>query len=295
MLQPCFSQKNIDGTLGRDFMSSQIRDFERQFLFHGTIESFDAPPEPGGDKCFWVAEHSAIAQSYIPVSGGELFFTIRRWDLRPWTQKIDGKPTKIWASVRPTSELLYHNLFAVLGWPEPRVERDKRGIINSWWWPGDFNDWTYVRFVKDIKRVLGYRPERIGGDLFFRFRTHGGTILPAGRKIVGRLFVFAGKERLNLVDVSRGESDLTDLQYHYYKIFEQVDRDNRDGVVIDDFLQSKRWGNVGHRSICLTRHGLTKLSLVAVVPATNFDPEADKTWLDGTPEFRAWASAFVVS
>ena len=103
--------------------------------------------------------------------------------------------------------------------------------------------------------------------------------------MLGRLFIFYGQEKLNILDVSRGESDLTDLQYHRYDIFKVSKEQGYDGVQIDDFLQSKLHGNIGHQSICLNSNGLAKLSY-DVIPATNYD---DEEWGDFTPEFEQYA------
>ena len=47
-------------------------------LFHGTLERFWGTPRPGGyDGVLWAAESPAVAQSYIPKSGGRTYAPLR--------------------------------------------------------------------------------------------------------------------------------------------------------------------------------------------------------------------------
>jgi hypothetical protein len=51
--------------------------------------------------------------------------------------------------------------------------------------------------------------------------------------------------------MSRGEGDLTDVQYNEFDFFEELERRGFDGLLIDDFAQSEEWGNFGHLSVGL--------------------------------------------
>ncbi len=250
----------------------QIKAFEQTLLFHGTVEPFDTALEPqshGG--CLWVAFASTIAQNYIPVSGGRLCLSV---DIH---------------SMHITPSKNFFALYRALGWPEPDIKYDVRGRLESFRWPDDYFR-TGKDLVRDLKSILGYEPdEKTSRDWVYwikdGYANHQEVILPADYKIPGRLFIFYGQENLSILDISRGESDLTDLQYHRYDVFKKAKDEGYDGVRIDDFAQSKIHGNYGHQSICLNSNGLAKLTY-DVILATNYDEEE---WADFTPEFEQYA------
>jgi hypothetical protein len=53
------------------------------------------------------------------------------------------------------------------------------------------------------------------------------------------------------MDISTGEGDLMDVQYHRHDMFQKAKQDGYDGIKIDDFAQLEEYGNFGHASIGL--------------------------------------------
>jgi len=255
----------------------QIKDFEKTLLFHGTIEPFDTALEPqshGG--CLWVAFTSTIAQSYIPASGGAQWLNI---DAHRLDELLRPSKNKFWVAV--------YDLMRIK--PRSDTEYDAWDRSTFWAWEGDHAYWPTYRDVVDFFDSIGYYGKRDKYSYIYEIRTgyadHREIVYPADYKKPGRLFIFYGQEHLNILNISRGESDLTDLQYHKYNVFKQAKEQGYDGVRIDDFAQSKIHGNYGHQSICLNGNGLKKLTY-DVIPATNYDEEE---WADFTPEFEQYA------
>lgn len=253
----------------------QIKAFEQTLLFHGTIEPFDTVLEPqshGG--CLWVAFASTVAQSYIPSSGGEAWIGIATHQLND--------------HLRPSKDKFWIAVYDMMGIkPRADTEYDAWGRSTSWAWEG--GHWPTYQDAADFFDSIGYHGERDKHQYTYRIKTgyddHRQIVYPADYKKVGRLFIFYGAERLNILNISRGESDLTDLQYHKYNTFERAKKEGYDGVKIDDFAQSRLHGNMGHTSVCLNSNGLSKLTY-DVIPATNYDEE---DWDDFTPEFEQYA------
>lgn len=250
-------------------------------LFHGTLGGLDGPPRPGGyDQVWWTAETSAVAQCYIPATGGTTYVSVSAYELDQ--------------GVRPSPTSPLYALACELGPAATGVETDALGRVRSWSMPaGYLTNRDVVRYIED---VLGYSNRGIGGDRTYELRTlgwdpaNGAKVVAADYKAPGSLVIVTGGfEAMRLYDASTGESDLTDLQYHRTGLFRQLKEAGYDGVVIDDFCQSKTWGNVGHRSIGFFEHAISRLQ-VEVVSAVRFDwgPERGDLSATDTPEFLDW-------
>lgn len=109
-------------------------------------------------------------------------------------------------------------------------------------------------------------------------------ILPSNYSMPGNLYIFNGASKLNLYDMSTGEGDLMNVQYHEIDTFKKIDDAGFDGVIIDDFAQSKTYGNVGHESVGLFERGIKKLSSLSI-PAKNYDWPEEGISKNETPEF----------
>jgi len=83
------------------------------------------------------------------------------------------------------------------------------------------------------------------------------------------LFVLEVISPLRILDISEGEGDLLNLQYHKLDSFQQAKQDGYDGVKIDDFAQSETFGNYGHSSIGLFNKD--KIKIKKVIDASHPD------------------------
>lgn len=253
-------------------------------LFHGTLGGLDGPPRPGGyDQVWWTAETSAVAQCYIPATGGTTYVSVSAYELDQ--------------GVRPSPTSPLYALACELGPAATGVEVDGQGRVRSWRMPAGYL--TNREVVRHIEDVLGYKNRGIGGDCAYELRTlgwdpvRGAKVVAAEYKAPGSLVIVTGGfEAMRLYDASTGESDLTDLQYHRTELFRQLKGAGYDGVVIDDFCQSKTWGNVGHRSVGFFAPAIERLVL-EVVPAVRFDWGESRQDLQvvDTPEYAAWLAA----
>ncbi len=239
---------------------------------------------PGGyDGLFWTAESSAVAQTYIPATGGATFCSAASFQLDD--------------TVRPSKSDPFFTISKTIGPAPDDIQWDAWGRAKSWRVPP--GSATYRDVANHIENVLGYTNRGVGGDRTYELLTDGWNkdtqehcIVPADFKRQGSLVIAQGFSDMRFLDISRGESDLTDLQYHSHNIFARAKAEGYDGVVIDDFCQTKNWGNVGHRSIGFLDHAVSKLS-TEVIPAVRFewDPQSKDLQILDTPEFASWKAA----
>jgi hypothetical protein len=252
-------------------------------LFHGTSEDLVDDLRPGAyDGLFWTAENSAVAQSYIPSSGGSTFCSVPSFQLSQ--------------TVRPSKSDPFYTIAKSIG-PAPQdadVTWDRFGRATSWRVPDGAA--TYLDVAKHIESVLGYENKGIGGDKTYELQTDGWNaqtqehrIVAANFKRPGSLVIATGFEGMRFLDISQGDPDLTDVQYHSHKLFAQAREQGFDGVVIDDFCQTKTWGNVGHRSVGFFDHAVARLK-TTIIPVVRFEwgPTSADLQVVDTPEFTAW-------
>ena len=252
-------------------------------LYHGSAEppgSFIGVPRPGGyDGVFWTAEHSEIAQLYIPVSGGctSLYFIKSELD----------------ELVRPSEWSVEYALACLCGPAAKNIKYDMLGRASSWGIPEGY---ARKRDVVEFALQLGYRNKAtVDGDVSFDIRTDGidsdlkqPRVLPAHHRNEGSLVVVSGFERMKMAMIANGESDLMDLQYHRCDTFRRLEAAGYDGVIIDDFAQSKTHGNIGHLAIGFFKPACTQLE-THVLSARRYEfSESGADPMHGTPELLAW-------
>ena len=255
------------------------KELHESLLFHGTSEDINGEIGEGIEE-LWVAETPAIAQNYIPESGSLMLFSL------PWSNKPEDH---IWPKDAQTIDMVRQMGF------EPDIkEVDRTGRTTSWWWKNEKVP-SYGDMQRWIEKDLGYKPEENG---MYRLKTtyDGGntTILPANYRMPGKLYLLVGKDKLKLFDMAKNnEGDLMEPDYNKYDTFEKMKKAGYDGVRINDFAQSKYWGNMGHRSILIFPSGLAKLRKQHI-DASNFDWSDENKWGQDTPEFTAWHKDRVV-
>lgn len=255
-----------------------------QHLFHGTGEPLSGDLRPGGyDGLFWTAETSAVAQTYIPASGGSVLVGVRSFELND--------------HVRPSQHSALYALAKQMGPAPDDVKWDRHGVAQSWRIPEGCL--TNLDVVNHIENVLGYVNKGSGKDRSYEMLADGWDpltkehrIMPATHKRVGSLVIVDGFQSMKFLDISFGESDLSDVQYHNHSAFQRARESGYDGVVIDDFAQTKTWGNVGHRSIGFFTQAVSRLEKI-LIPAKRFEwgPTVKDLEIKDTPEFTTWRRA----
>lgn len=252
-----------------------------RILFHGTAEAIDGNLRGGFyDKILWTATTPDIAQNYIPEAGCSSYMSsFSDWELD--------------CAVRPESLKLA--LARMMGY-EADVEVDDFRRLRSWMWSkkgaSPLKGISFVnRELKQFIESLGYREK---DDGFYELKTgygpEGEMVHRADYRMPGRLYLLRPRreERLFIYDHALPEGDLMDLQYHHLHLFAKLQAKGYDGVRINDFAQSKTWGNVGHFSIGLFPAGIGKCD-VEWLNAYNYDWPADVFPGQGvTPEYDAY-------
>lgn len=259
-------------------------------LFHGTCEpalsgaSANGPdgllrPRPGTyDQVHWTAPSSAVAQSYIPAAGGKTLLCINRFEL-------DN-------SVRPSRHSVATEIVRMMGHEAQDVSYDHTGLAKSYRFQKGYP--THRELVQFVEETLGYASQDdLGGDRRYWIKTGAWdaarqrpTVLAANFKMAGTLLVLEGFEGMRFLNISTGDPDLQNLQYHRLKTFAAAREAGLDGVVIDDFCQTDQWGNLGHTSVGFFDSALPQLR-VARQPAVRFDfgPSASDLHVQDTPEY----------
>lgn len=229
---------------------------DRNLLFHGTCETFALPPRGGGyDGLVWTADLPTIAQAYIPDAGAKLLVSApSEWQLG---QRVVPAPNAAWT-------LVAHQMTGL----DAEVELDRHGNLRSWAVPAA---WPTYREAAAWLSGLGY-PLDARGSAWLSIAREDATerVMPADWSMPGRLLVTVA-DGLRLADLRRGtEGDLTDLEYHDHAGFAAARAAGYDGVVINDFVQTEAWGNVGHISRGLFPEAAARLPWIEV-PARRFE------------------------
>jgi hypothetical protein len=209
-------------------------------LFHGSLEPFDSSLRPGGDGVLWFSDSPAIAQLYIPCSGISMFASVSSL----------SRPAD--SGHRSTQAL---QKFIGIDYDYDSMEFDSIGRPRSWSMPAGFARSPTKEEVMEMLRAAGF--ELKGGtwdpQVEVNMTLSGGEyrVIPPGECREGRLFVARPRRDMRIYVMSRGEGDLTDVQYNEFDFFEELERRGFDGLLIDDFAQSEEWGNFGHLSVGL--------------------------------------------
>jgi hypothetical protein len=239
-------------------------------LFHGTCEAFDLPPRGGGyDGLVWTATAPTVAQTYIPVAGSQSMLSAP--DRFRLGERVRPDPNSTWTTVARQ-----------MGFAPNDVEMDDVGRLLSWSVP---NGWPTYGEAAAFVAGLGY--DLVDSPWVSIDRRDGvECVLRADWRLPGRLLVTVA-DGLDLADLRRGsEGDLGDLEYHDHGLFAAARRAGKDGVTINDFAQTRRWGNVGHVSHGIFPEVAARLPWIEV-PASRFE-WTDSLAVTTTPEFEAF-------
>lgn len=231
------------------------------YLFHGTSEKFSGKLRGGGyDKIIWFSDSPKIAQLYIPIAGMTMYLS---------AENI-SKPNKNKNSQELQKQLGIEYDYSEVEWDGQRAK--------SYYNPKGWKKLPTEDDVEHLMKQKGFGTRKHSSDSFI-VRFSNNKILKEGEAEKGRLFIARVKEPLTLWRKAKGDSDLQDLQYHDLSGFQKAKGKGLDGVLIDDFAQSKEYGNFGHLSV-----GLSSTDKLAVKEI----PAQYREWTykeKGTPEY----------
>ena len=245
------------------------------FFFHGSAEPLDGPMHTGGfDGVFWMADCPAVAQCYIPRSGGASLVSIPRYQM--------GE------RVRPSRHSDLYRAAILLAGSEPDVEWDAVGQSRSWTIPPGWP--TYGAMLEWLRDDLGYAEAAPDVAFWARTSTQDGQTryMHSDWRIPGTLLAVEARD-LRFLDRAGGrEADLQVPDHLDLDLFRRAEGAGYDGIVINDFCQSPAWGNVGHRSWGVFASAMHKIRYAAI-PAVAFDWPEEHGGLGArtTPEFTA--------
>lgn len=251
-------------------------------LFHGTTYNFDKAKPGPYDKIFWTANSSTVAQNYIPESSSR----IHTGTLLPGELKN---------SVRPNENDCYFSIALDMGFKLKNVEYDYMGRASRWAFEGDSP--KYSDIVNYIEKNLGYKNDLENGYKFelktssWNSEIKQSKIEKSDFKLPGFLMLVTGHEKMKFYDMSQHEGDLIDPQYHKLGLFRKLEEEGWDGVIINDFAQSKNWGNVEHLAFGFFNNSVDKINIIKI-PAVNFD-WSDNLSLTETEEYLAYSRSLL--
>lgn len=245
------SELDIDSITAKMFTYDNYHSFKADTLYHATGEDIVGELRGGGyDGVLWTAYTPDVAQTYIPDAGSSTRYR---------------KPSDY--EMNDGIRISYINDFPInvarqMGYVFD-IELDQYNRVSSYGCKkdGEYSKApTYSELWGYLTESLGYVPDDDGMiDVKGRFVGGEYEYISADYKMPGKLYVISGVSQLKLMDISKGESDLTNLQYHKLDLFKQFESDGYDGVIIDDFCQTKKYGNLGHQSVGIFPSGISKL------------------------------------
>lgn len=265
--EPSCIQRNLkegEVAMNRDLIINDIT------LFHGTCE-YKGNLKRNYDGILWTAFFSTVAQTYIPESYGTVYLN----EIDYWLNE-SVKPEGI---IIPIAEKFGYNV---------EIHKTKYNRPFSWTW---FKNNKSVVFTRKelkylIEKKLGYKAKNKMYEMKIGYVNGKLIVYPSNYKIKGRLYILTLKkgQELKIYNYGKGRDiDFNDPECKHFKIFEMAKKQGYDGVKINDFIYSKKWGNIQHKSIGLFQSGIRKMN-ISFIEATNFDWD-DNLYIKETPEY----------
>lgn len=249
-------------------------------LFHGSVEKIEGDLRGGGyDDVFWTARNPAIAQAYIPTAGTTILISKPDgWRLgesvRP---SVNGGPITDWALARANVTMedldLKTDGWQVTTWRIPRGWPTNRDMV----------DW--------IENDLGYVANDYDSWEISCDRENGREILrPADWSREG-LLIIAVPRSLRVEPARWSEEGLGYASHNRIGDFARMEAEGMQAFEMSDLLQSKHWGNFGHKAIGLFPAGLAEIDWIAIPARRHDGPEVDWFTARETLEFVEFMSA----
>ena len=145
------------------------------------------------------------------------------------------------------------------------------------WW---YEDQILAKYlVKKLKTLFGYEPDdpdrsydvvhknymMWGYKLRTKYINNKEYLLPANFSHKGKLLTIVTQRDMKFFNFAKDrEGDLMDVDYHNISLFQQVEKKGFDGIIINDFAQTAKWGNYGHRSWGFFRKTLKDVKVISL-------------------------------
>lgn len=272
--QDWLAGKGKESILAKMKEYNSFPDYEQDALYHGTSELIKGRLTVGAyDGILWTGKTPDIAQNYIPECGlSAMHFKPGRWEM--------DNPVRLLRR----GDMIF-GLLKQMGYDISAEFDDMDNVLRY-----SIKKEGVSVATPTNSDAYGFLTDRLGYDkdvdaitVKMAFVDKTLTPLPKDYKRKGELYILSGASKLNLYDMAVGESDLGDRQYHRCDLFRKLEEKGYDGVVINDFAQSKIQGNFGHKSTGLFKSALEKMDFFKI-DAVNHD------WVD-YDDFRSKSTA----
>lgn len=232
-------------------------------LYHGTVEELVGEGiRQSVDGLAWFAESPSVSKSYIPTAGMRMRVSLSKSDY-PIRPDRDNKE-------------LIEQFFPEIVWEIEYYENNPHSVRS---WGAKDSEGNYVepptspQLIEKLE-ALGYEddPDNSGirwSPKYGLLLGNGWEVMPADWQEQGQLISIRVRQPISLYDMTEDEGDLMNPQHLEIDKFNKLQEAGYDGVRINDFLQHKEWGNVGHESVGLFASGLAKIDYHDIEPATH--------------------------
>lgn len=275
-----------------DFSSTETVISKGEVLYHGTLGSFDVRDIKVGayDGIFWTSDNPLIARSYIPRSGSYLstsYQQILDSDDLAGVRKSLGITPSVKRRAVELSAKGYNDYVAAQKEVERYAKRYKEkadelddDFFDLWKSAEDrvqasqANWVTYdslmKRFIVAKMKNFGYTTTDAHYPHYKIIRGKGGDLLPADTYESGRLIQVTCNRDFRFYNYAYGvEGDLMDVDHRKLNLFRKVESRGYDGIIINDFAQTERFGNYGHYGIGFFKNSIRDLSTKQIANQTH--------------------------
>lgn len=125
------------------------------------------------------------------------------------------------------------------------------------------------RQLELVRHRLAEKKYEPDWDGRYKIKFHNGQAVTGDYKLPGKMLTVTLKRDMRMLDISTGEPDLNNVQYHNHELFKNAREQGYDGVIIDDFAQSEVHGNFGHTSFGFFKDTMPDLEVTSVEDAVH--------------------------
>jgi len=255
----------------------------------------------GYDQIFWTTDNETLSKYYIPVVGGyfigedpegitrnilkqkDPWYTVAKKQLGISDNIIRAMYEKVkkindvnlhWYKEEKRLQKIYNELEKEWDKDPHNEEKYKelKGVLDAWTKAEDnFRASPYVDMHKKLEKLVEVKMKKFGYETSGDYGKYkrvifnpddSNELFPADYQTEGKLITIIPKRDLKLYDYAQGrDPDLTDVDYHKHHIFDMAKEKGYDGIVITDFAQSEKHGNLGHISYGLFKDTLKDVDI----------------------------------